>query len=166
MLSWGESAHVCGRLANTFVVHWATLWGCKMCVNATWYSIKSMEVVGWSCRNISLQNVVSHRSWCFGTATNARACEPGKGGYSHPKWWFEFEIRWSQSKNVQNNLFVLAREPHNLSFEYEHAKETPSVGSTLSRFIPSTRNWVWMTRPCPWNFILQLRRCPVKLLIV
>lgn len=145
------------------------LWGCKMWVNATnatWYSIKSMEVVGWSCRNVFLQNVVLSKVLVLWYCYQRESLRARQGWLLSPEMMIWIGNQMKSVQKCPKQSFVLAREPGNLSFEYEHAKETPLVGSTLSRFIPSTRNWFWMTRPCPRNFILQLRGCPVKLRIV
>ena len=85
--------------------------------------IKFMEVVGWSWgERFPPKRGKTHRSWCFGTATYARACEPGKVDgvplvwcidveevwQSHPKWWFEWEIRMKVDEISPKQSFVLA----------------------------------------------------------
>ena len=88
-----------------------------------------MEVVGWSCGN------VSSKTWSL-IGPGALVLLPTRELASQAR---VVTLTRNDDLNPKQS-FVLAREPHNLSFEYEHAKETPLVGSTLSRFIPSTRN--------------------------
>lgn len=71
------------------------------------------------------------RSWCFGTATNARACEPGEGGYSHPKWWFESKAIFCSSTGTWEP-FLWAWTCKRNTFGWLHIEQVHPLDKELS----------------------------------